>query len=233
MKYKAVIFDLFGTLVDNFKRREYDVVNAKMAKLLNIPFTEFWQLVAATGRGYYLGQYKLFEDNLEDICGRWGIEIDTNKIIEAAKYHYGFITDKIIPSQKVLGSLEKLRARGLRIGLITNCGAAVPLLWEKSPLVRLIDVAVFSCQEHDMKPSIDIYQTAAERLQIAPEACIFVGDGSNQELTNASAVGMQPILRRASLDDVYDKHRPEVASWSGLVIDEIGELIDRLNELEG
>ncbi|GAI86361.1 unnamed protein product, partial [marine sediment metagenome] len=33
--------------------------------------------------------------------------------------------------------------------------------------------------------------------------------------------------------DAYDKHRPEVATWRGLVIDEIGELMDRLNELEG
>ena len=36
MKYKAVIFDLFGTLVDNFSRREHLGVHAKMAESLSV-----------------------------------------------------------------------------------------------------------------------------------------------------------------------------------------------------
>lgn len=232
MKYKAVIFDLFGTLVNNFKRQEYDQVDAKMAELLNIPSSEFWDLVAETGHGYYLGHYRSFEDNLEDICKRWGERIDTDRIKQAAQHHYEFVREAIIPSPEVLDSLEKMKNRGLLIGLITNCGTAVPMLWEQSPLGRLIDTAVFSCEEHVMKPDIAIYQATARRLQVQPEACIYVGDGSYEELTNAAAAGMLPVLKRTELDDVYDKQRPEVESWSGLAVDEISELTDLVSGLE-
>ncbi|MEK7352908.1 MAG: HAD family hydrolase [Chloroflexota bacterium] len=232
VKYEAVIFDLFGTLVKNFKRQEYDQVNAKMAELLNIPFSEFWNLVAETGHGYYLGHYQLFEDNLEEICKRWGEKSDTDRINQAAQHHYEFVRGVIVPSKEVLDSLENMKKQGLRIGLITNCGAAVPILWEQSPLGRLIDIAVFSCEEHVMKPDIAIYQATALRLNVQPEACIYVGDGSYNELTNAAAAGMFPILKRTELDDVYDNQRPEVENWSGLAIDEISELMDIVNELE-
>jgi putative hydrolase of the HAD superfamily len=232
MKYEAIIFDLFGTLVDNFKRQEYDPVNGKMAEILNIPFSEFWQLVAETGHSYYLGHYESFDDNLKDICKRWGRRIYTKKIIQAAQYHYEFIKKAIVPSQEVLNSLRKLKTRGLRIGLISNCGAAVPSLWEQSPLVQFIDVAAFSCQEHVMKPSIDIYITTARKLQVQPQACIYVADGSYEELTSATSMGMLPVLKRTELADVYDKLRPEVENWNGLVVTEIRELVDILNELE-
>ncbi len=40
MSIRAVVFDLFGTLVRSVTRREYDQVNARMAKAGEIPFPE-------------------------------------------------------------------------------------------------------------------------------------------------------------------------------------------------
>jgi putative hydrolase of the HAD superfamily len=59
-----------------------------------------------------------------------------------------------------------------------------------------------------------------------PQECIYVGDGSSQELTGAAAIGMRPVLKRIDLRDVYDSHRPEVEGWRGLAINEIKELCD-------
>ena len=45
MKYQAVIFDLFGTLIDNFSLREHQSVLAQMASVLSAPpddFTRLW-----------------------------------------------------------------------------------------------------------------------------------------------------------------------------------------------
>ena len=44
MKSKAVIFDLFGTLVNSFPRPEYEIVLAKMSSLLSVPNDEFLRL---------------------------------------------------------------------------------------------------------------------------------------------------------------------------------------------
>jgi beta-phosphoglucomutase-like phosphatase (HAD superfamily) len=41
MKYLAVIFDLFGTLADNFLTREYEEALVQMASVLSIPPDDF------------------------------------------------------------------------------------------------------------------------------------------------------------------------------------------------
>lgn len=232
MKYQAVIFDLFGTLVRSFPRQEYDQVNAEMAKAIGVPYSEFWQLVKETGYDLYLGNYGSFSDNLQDICCRLGVKVDTTQIMKATKYRYEFMATAIAPApeQEVLEVLGKLKTQGLKLGLISNCGPVVPLLWKQSALTRFIDVPVFSCEVHVVKPDISIYQITSHRLQMQPQECIYVADGSVGELTGAAATGMLPILKRTDLNDVYDKHRPEVESWHGLAIDEIRELLDILSE---
>ena len=128
-------------------------------------------------------------------------------------------------------ALGLLKRNGLYIGLITNCNSNVPLLFPESPLAQYIDVPVFSCEERIKKPAHRIYEIACERLKIEPQECLYVGDGSGEELTAAAAVGMLPILKHADLTDVYDPHRPEVENWQGIIIDEIVELCDIISEL--
>lgn len=41
-----------------------------------------------------------------------------------------------------------------------------------------------------MKPDPAIYLLACRRLGVAPEDCVFVGDGGDRELEGAAAVGM-------------------------------------------
>ena len=231
MRYRAVVFDLFGTLIKGFTRRDYDQVNARMAEAVGVPFPEFWQLVGETYRGKCLGHYSSFEDNIQDICSRFGLEMDAGQITQAARYHYEFMADALVPEQEVLEALGMLKVRGLKCGLISDCGPEVPLLWGESPLARLIDVPVFSCEERIGKPNIDIYQVAAHRLQVQPPECIYVGDGGSDELKGAAVAGMLSILKRTNLNDVYDRDRPEIADWNGPVIDRIVELPDLLRKM--
>ena len=226
MRPKAVIFDLFGTLVNSFTRREYDQVNAQMAAAVSVPYPEFWQLMGETYQDGCLGRYTSYEDLVSDVCCRAGVQANPTQITQAANFHYEFIANAIVPGPEVQEALDNLKQTGFRLGLISDCGPSVPLLFPKSPLARYIDVPVFSCEERIKKPSSDIYQRICQRLEMEPLECIYVGDGSSQELTGAAAVGMRPVLKRTDLRDVYDSHRPEVENWRGLAINEIKELCD-------
>ena len=44
IKYPAVIFDLFGTLVDSFSHAGYEAVHAKVASTVGVPFDDFARL---------------------------------------------------------------------------------------------------------------------------------------------------------------------------------------------
>ena len=224
MRYQAVIFDLFGTLVNSFTRREYDQVNAQMAAAVRVPYPEFWRLMGDTYQDSCLGRYSSYEDLVSDVCSRAGVQVNLTQITQAAAFHYEYIANAIVPEPEVLEALNRLKQRGMRLGLISDCGPSVPLLFPQSPLTRFIDAPVFSCEERIKKPSSAIYQRICQRLKTEAQKCIYVGDGSSQELTGAAAVGMRPVLKRTDLHDVYDSHRPEVEGWSGLAVNEIKEL---------
>ena len=230
MPYKAVIFDLYGTLVENFSRRAYDQVQEEMAKILDVSYPKFWQAMGETIKDRSLGNLSP-EENISEVCRRLGTKADRTQIEQIVFLKDEFTRHSIIPEPKVLEALDLLKRSGLYIGLITNCNSAVPRFFPESPLAQYIDAPVFSCEERIKKPSHRIYEIACERLNVQPQECIYVGDGSGEELTGAAAVGMLPILKRADLTDVYDPHRPEVENWQGTVIDEITELCTIVSEL--
>ena len=57
-----------------------------------------------------------------------------------------------------------------------------------------------------MKPDARIYALVCDGLGVDPTECTFVGDGANDELAGAAAVGMTPVLLAED----------GVARWDGL-----------------
>ena len=197
-----------------------------MAAAVNVPYAEFWRLMGETLHESCLGRYSSFAHLISDICSRTGVHADSAQIAQAAAYHHEFIAKAIVPQPEVLEALIRLKKRGYRLGLISDSAPPVPILFPRSPLARFIDIPVFSCEEQIKKPSSAIYRRTCQRMQLEPHECIYVGDGSSQELTGAAEVGLQPVLKRTDLSDVYDSHRPEVENWRGPAVDEIKELCD-------
>ena len=224
MSYRAIIFDLFGTLVGNFSRRENDKVIAQLAEILNVPYPQFWQRMGETYVDRCLGRYAGLAELAQSLCADLGIKVETSQLSDATQLYDVFIANALIPEPAVLAALDTLKNNGVTLGLISDCVPAVSRFFPQSPLAERIDAAVFSCEERMMKPARGIYQVACRRLQVQTEECLFVGDGSSQELTGAAAAGMFPILKRTDLTDVYDAHRPDVQNWQGTVIDEIHEV---------
>ena len=231
MSYKAVIFDLYGTLVENFSSQAYDKVQELMAKTLDIPYPKFRQVMLETINDKSSSGYYAVEDNILEICRRLSMEVDTIQIAQVVTLHHEFSESTLVIEPKVLEALDTLKNDGLLMGLITNCRPPIPSAFWKSSLAQYIDVPVFSCEERVKKPSRRIYEITYERLKVQPQECVYVGDGSGEELTGAAAVGMLPILRQVDLKDVYDPHRPEVENWQGVAIHEISELCTIVSEL--
>lgn len=230
MPYKAIVFDLYGTLVGNFSRKKYDQVQEQMAKVLNVPYQKFWQTKAETVKDRSLGHLTV-EENITEIGRRLDVKVDSAQIDKIIAFGNEFTKTSLIPEPEVIEGLAELKQCGFLIGLITNCNSSVPLFFPQSVLVQYIDVPVFSCAERVKKPSHRIYEIVCERLNVIPEECIYVGDRSSEELTGAASVGMRPILKRTDLTDVYDPHRSDVDKWNGIVINEISELCNIISDL--
>jgi putative hydrolase of the HAD superfamily len=110
----------------------------------------------------------------------------------------------LVPRDGALETLEELRRRGVKRGLISVCSGDVEEVWKQTPLAGRLDDVVLSCAVGLRKPDPRIYELAARNLGVEPEECLFVGDGANDELAGAERAGMRAVLiLRPEQDEPY------------------------------
>jgi len=224
--YRAVIFDLFGTLIPNLFAAEYREVTDAMAAAVGAPAGDFARLIGSgTWALRATGALATTEAAIEHVCRSLGLEPDPARVAEATRIRVELTRRTLRPLPGVVQTLAALRARGYRLGLISDCSAEAPLLWPETELARHIEAPVFSCVVGVKKPDPRIYTLACERLGVRPAECLYVGDGSGHELSGASAVGLCPVLVRVQYADTTDTDRPEIEAWTGLSVGAIPDVL--------
>ncbi len=83
-----------------------------------------------------------------------------------------------------------------------------------------------------MKPEPAIYRAALDALSLLPDQTLYIGDGSDEELSGAARCGMQPVLIAVDLSNTYDTQRKDVDAWSGPVIRALSELSGLIGDIE-
>jgi putative hydrolase of the HAD superfamily len=92
--------------------------------------------------------------------------------------------------------LEALRARGLRVGLVSNAFDPGWLLHRDLAdmgLAELLDVAVFSSEVGKRKPHRAIFERALGELGVRAEETLFVGDRLYEDVRGAAELGMRTV----------------------------------------
>ena len=79
MKYKAAIFDLFGTLIENYTIERHESVLRQMASVLSAPSEDFVRLWYQTFNDRCLGILKTPEENIDYACKKLGVSADEAK----------------------------------------------------------------------------------------------------------------------------------------------------------
>jgi len=229
MKYDAVIFDLFGTLVESYSYKEYQSVLGQMASVLTVSFDDFRRLWSETTYERNTGIIPTIETNIEHICRKLGVSVDYMKIRLATEVRFDFVADTMKPRQDAIDVLSYLQSQGLKVGLISNCSPDAPLIWRDTPFAPLFDVVVFSSSAGVKKPEPRVYQLAVEQLAVEPSRCLYIGDGDSRELTGASQVGMHAVLVRVPDEDSSDvrwEDSSDAEEWDGSVISSLKEVLE-------
>jgi putative hydrolase of the HAD superfamily len=90
--------------------------------------------------------------------------------------------------------LEELRARGYRLGVVSNWEEWLEELLLALEIHELFDVIVASGPFGRAKPHPSIFRQALELASIQPEEAVHVGDSPRDDVEGARAVGIRPIL---------------------------------------
>ena len=187
---KAVIFDMYETLITQYECPQYFA--AQMALDAGVDEAKFQQLWRPTEDDRSIGTYSL-EEILENVLRKCDCFSKSKlreivaKRMRSKEQAFEHLHSEIIPM------LTKIKEKGLQIGLISNCFSEESAVIKKSILYPFFDVACLSYDEGVKKPEEEIYRRCLERLQVQPEECIYVGDGGSNELEAAKALGMKAM----------------------------------------
>ena len=202
---KAVIFDMFETLVTLFEGRTYFGENiAADTGADPVQFRKEWNAIE---KDRSTGKYTIRE-GLEIVLRKLGIW-SGEKVELAAEKRLQALQDTFsaIPEDSVR-LLTMLRERKIRTGLITNTFSDERDLIRACPLFPLFDAALISYEQGICKPDPELFRRMIRILQVRPEECLYVGDGGSNELYAAKEAGMHPVQCTWFHEKAFEPHIP-------------------------
>jgi len=181
---KAVIFDMDGVIVDSeslWKRAEHEIFTS-----LGVCVTEegALQTRAMTTREVALYWYKQFP--WEGVSPEQAELLVVNKVI-------GLIRQEECGIAGIKEFIERLKAKGFKIGLSTNSPQQIiPVVLDKLGIGHLFDAVLSAEAVQQGKPHPAVYIATAEKLNVATSECVAVED-SGSGMMAAMRAGMAVV----------------------------------------
>ncbi|MCR4792918.1 MAG: HAD-IA family hydrolase [Lachnospiraceae bacterium] len=202
---KAVLFDMFETLVTLFEGRTYFGEN--IASDVGADPQEFRKEWHAIEHDRSTGVLTI-EEGLELVLKKLGIYSEEKVRLAAAKRREALgDTFNAIPDDS-LRLLEKLKEEGFKTGLITNTFSDERDMIRACPLFGYFDEAMISFEQGICKPDPEIYKRMMTSLNVSAEECLYVGDGGSKELYAARELGMSAVQAAWFREMAFEPHVP-------------------------
>ena len=202
---KAVIFDMFETLVSIFSGDTY--FSEHIAADLNIPIEDFRPVWRATDKARSSGQCTIAE--VMKIClenlGCYSEE-SVQLIVDHRRENLEGVFART--PKETVELLEALKARNIKIGLISNCYSDEAQAIKESVLYPFFNAPVLSYEQGVTKPDPEIFRRAIDMLGVSADECLYVGDGGSKELYAARDAGMKVVQARYFAHLAYEPHIP-------------------------
>jgi putative hydrolase of the HAD superfamily len=190
---RAVLFDLWGTLVYNIPRATnfHEVISA-----CGVSPELLWKTWREYNEASLRGHIRSGEERARLVLQKLErppevIEYATPLLAEFERQNR---TAEVHFYPGVEDMLVKLRQMGLKVGLVSNSNYVTPPVVERLDLRRKLDLTILSCEVGMAKPQVEIFLMAAQRLKVETHQCLFVGDGGDREMEGAKLAGCTTAL---------------------------------------
>lgn len=98
-----------------------------------------------------------------------------------------------VPYADTLPVLRELRARGVRMAVVSNVGFDLQVILAGHGLLDLVDIVVESWREGAVKPDRRLFEVACVRLGVPPARVLMVGDDARSD-AGAVVAGIRTLL---------------------------------------
>ena len=230
MKYRGIVFDKDGTLLD-FNRtwlpiylyaaQEFADGDAGLAESL------LTQHGFDRGKNRFIGGSLLAAGNNQQIANAWAVQIDKPDQVEtiSRQLHQIFNDQGAIqatPVRQLAGTLRQLKQSGRKLGVATaDSHQGIINTLQAFDVLHEFDFLAGYDSGHGVKPEAGMVLAFCEQMALAVESIVVVGDNRHDiEMgRNANAGLCVGVLTGTST-------RSELESIADIVIDDISSLVE-------
>ena len=216
MAYRAIIFDYIGTLVNC---RNYTMDSSKQNLHKSLVAEGFDVDIEK-----FLGSYDVAHEKYRNVRYRQLREVTNAVWVAEALCSLGFEVSADDPRVKAalnvffqdfINTLElregakklvKQSKELCKVALISNFTHA-PVIYKslrKMGISEFFNVVVVSEEVGWRKPSVKIFQTALNKLQIEPFNAVYIGDSPNEDIKGAKEAGLKTIFVPSQFNKLED-----------------------------
>lgn len=213
----AVTFDYFMTLVyPTHNKTEADFIDKileTLGEVIDINREEFLRIYSQRDMGYRRElddtcHECLLDDLILDTLADLGCETGTiwNDIVKAVDE--GLAMMEVVFYPDAIETLETLRERGYKLGLISN----THWRWNaerRGMMEPYFDVVTLSYEHGFAKPHASIFHTTLEKLRVEKDRCLHVGDNPTADIRGALGAGMKTAFVERYVSEVISDIRIE------------------------
>lgn len=208
MRFPVVLFDLDGTVIDSGAIILASMRHAAREVLGEEPPDELL-MAAVGGPGLEAQMHALAPDRVEEL-------------VRVYRAHNEPLHEELVCCAGMDDVLVRLKDEGRRLGIVTaKRRATVELAFNVLPLEHLFDTVVGGDETARHKPDPEPLLLAAERLDVDPKECAYVGD-SPFDIRAAQAADMDAIA--VTWGGIHDRAKLE-AEEPDAIVDSAEELL--------
>ncbi|HEX7237046.1 MAG TPA: HAD-IA family hydrolase [Gammaproteobacteria bacterium] len=190
---KAVLFDLDGTLYDR---------DALATTLFEQQYRAFASELRGISRERFLRDVHEMDEHghgekapgYARLVRAW--QLDEPLALRLLEHFFTTYLSACAPSEDVANTLRELRARGLKLGVITN--GQTPLQRRKLAALALdgsFDTILVSGEEGVRKPDAEIFRRALARIDVEARDAMFVGDHPIADVEGSHRAGLLAVWK--------------------------------------
>ncbi len=221
MKYKAIIFDMDGVIVDTetIESRSFEKILKEYGKK-PVPYPNglIHDITGMDVITYY-----------ENFKNKYNIQEDIEVLRNKKHAHWKQIAEEeeINSFPGFVELVELFKKENFKIGLASNKSESfINLILEKLGVKHHFSVIVGSAKGRKRKPAPDIYVHTAKELKIKPRECIVLED-SEVGIISAKSAGMKVV----SVPNIYTKDEQDF-SKADITVNSLSDIkISLLNSL--
>ena len=207
MRFPVVLFDLDGTVIDSGAIILASMRHAAKEVLGEDP-GDALLMAAVGGPGLEAQMRALAPDRVDEL-------------VRVYRAHNEPLHDELACCAGIEDVLVRLKDEGRRLGIVTaKRRATVELAFNVLPIERFFETVVGGDETKEHKPAPEPLLLAAERLDVDPHACAYVGD-SPFDIRAAKAAEMHAIA--VTWGGIHDRAKLE-AEQPDAIVDNAEEL---------